>query len=86
MDIRTVDLNLLVVFGVMGGLFLVLVQFMQAVVGYSAIKSALSLLPMAMIMMPLWVASRSERLPNQWGAYESWDMLARMRGPSMKPA
>jgi len=47
------SVNLLVVFGVMGGLFLVLVQFMQAVVGYSAIKAALSLLPMAMIMMPL---------------------------------
>ncbi len=47
------SVNLLVVFGVMGGLFLVLVQFMQAVVGYSAIKSALSLLPIALIMMPL---------------------------------
>lgn len=47
------SVNLLVVFGVMGGLFLVLIQFMQAVLGYSAIKSSLSLLPMAMIMMPL---------------------------------
>lgn len=47
------SVNLLVVFGVMGGLFLVLVQFMQAVLGYSAIKSSLSLLPMAAIMMPL---------------------------------
>jgi EmrB/QacA subfamily drug resistance transporter len=47
------SVNLLVVFGVMGGLFLVLVQFMQAVLGYSAIKASLSLLPMAAIMMPL---------------------------------
>ncbi len=47
------SVNLLVVFGVMGALFLVLIQFMQAVLGYSAIKSSLSLLPMALIMMPL---------------------------------
>ena len=44
---------LLAVFAVMGALFLVLIQFMQAVLGYSAIKSSLSLLPLAVIMMPL---------------------------------
>ncbi|MCZ7630803.1 MAG: hypothetical protein M5U19_17980 [Microthrixaceae bacterium] len=47
------SVNLLVVFAVMGGLFLVLVQFLQAALGYSAIKASLSLLPMALIMMPL---------------------------------
>ncbi len=47
------SLNLLVVFAVMGGLFLVLIQFLQAALGYSAIRASLSLLPMALIMMPL---------------------------------
>ena len=47
------SLALLSVFAVMGALFLVLIQFMQAVLGYSAIRASLSLLPLAMIMMPL---------------------------------
>ncbi len=44
---------LLIVFAVMFGLFLVLVQFLQAVVGYSALGAAAGLLPMAAVMMPL---------------------------------
>ena len=47
------SLTLLVVFAVMFGVFLVLPQFTQAVLGYSALKSAASLLPMVVIMMPL---------------------------------
>jgi EmrB/QacA subfamily drug resistance transporter len=44
---------LLSVFGLMGALFLVLIQFMQAALGYTAMRSAVSLLPLALIMMPL---------------------------------
>ena len=47
------SLTLLIVFAVMFGIFLVLVQFMQAVLGYSAIAAAASLLPMMVVMMPL---------------------------------
>ena len=37
----------------MFGIFLVLTQFMQAVLGYSALAAAGSLLPMMVVMMPL---------------------------------
>jgi EmrB/QacA subfamily drug resistance transporter len=47
------SLTLLVVFAVMFGVFLVLPQFTQAVLGYSALKSAAALLPMVALMMPL---------------------------------
>ena len=47
------SVNLFVVFAVMFSLFLVLVQYLQAVLGYSALKAASGLLPMALIMMPL---------------------------------
>jgi EmrB/QacA subfamily drug resistance transporter len=47
------SLTLLVVFAVMFGVFLVLPQFTQAVLGYSALTSAASLLPMVVVMMPL---------------------------------
>src|SRR5215207_1449641 len=47
------SLTLLIVFAVMFGIFLVLVQFMQAVLGYSALAAAGSLLPMMLVMMPL---------------------------------
>ena len=47
------SLTLLVVFTVMFGVMLVLPQFTQAVLGYSALKSAASLLPMVVVMMPL---------------------------------
>mgnify|MGYP000135213228 CR=1 FL=1 len=47
------SVTLLVVFAVMFGVFLVLPQFTQAVLGYSAIKSATALLPMVFVMMPL---------------------------------
>ena len=37
----------------MFGIFLVLIQFFQAVLGYSALAAAAGLLPMALVMMPL---------------------------------
>ncbi|MEO5901907.1 MAG: MFS transporter [Ilumatobacteraceae bacterium] len=47
------SLSLLITFAVLTGLFLAVVQFMQAVLGYSALKASVSLLPMAAMMMPL---------------------------------
>ena len=47
------SLTLLIVFAVMFGIFLVLTQFMQAVLGYSALAAAGALLPMVVVMMPL---------------------------------
>jgi MFS family permease len=44
---------LAVVLGIMFGIFLTLLQFMQAVLGYSAIRGAVGLLPMALVMMSL---------------------------------
>ena len=47
------SLSLLVTFAVMFGLFLAMIQFLQAVLGYSAVRAAVGLLPMAAAMMPL---------------------------------
>jgi len=47
------SVNLFVVFAVMFSLFLVLVQYLQAVLGYSALAAASGLLPMAIMMLPL---------------------------------
>ncbi len=44
--------TLLIVFAVMMGIFLVLFPYLQAVVGWSALRSAAGLLPMAAMMMP----------------------------------
>lgn len=46
-------LTLIVVFGVMFGIFLVLYPFFQAVLGWSALRAATAMLPMAAAMMPL---------------------------------
>ncbi|MGD9705756.1 MAG: MFS transporter [Acidimicrobiia bacterium] len=46
-------LTLLIVFGVMFGIFLVLYPFFQAVLGWSALTAAAALLPMAGVMMPM---------------------------------
>lgn len=51
------SLTLLIVFAVMFGVFLVLPQFTQAVLGYSALKAAASMLPMVVVMMPLSTAA-----------------------------
>ena len=47
------SLTLLIVFAVMFGIFLVLTQFFQAVLGWSALAAAAGLPPMALVMMPL---------------------------------
>ena len=47
------SINLFVVFATMFSLFLVLLQYLQAVLGYSALRAASGLLPMAVMMMPL---------------------------------
>src|SRR6266508_1994554 len=46
-------LALTTVFGIMFGIFLTLMQFMQAVLGFSAVRGAMGLLPMALVMMSL---------------------------------
>jgi EmrB/QacA subfamily drug resistance transporter len=47
------SVSLLVVFAIMMALFLVLVQFLQAVLGYSAVHAAVALLPLAAVLMPM---------------------------------
>lgn len=47
------SLSLMILFAVMMGLFLVVIQFLQAVLGYSALRAAVGLLPMALVMLPL---------------------------------
>ncbi|MCU1390976.1 MAG: putative drug resistance transporter, partial [Ilumatobacteraceae bacterium] len=47
------SVGLMITFAVMSALFLVIVQFLQAVLGFSAVRGAVSLLPMAAVMMPL---------------------------------
>ena len=47
------SLSLIVLFMVMMGIFLTLVQFLQSVAGFSAVMAATGLLPMAAVMMPL---------------------------------
>jgi len=44
--------TLMLLFGVMFGTFLVLFPFFQAVIGWSALHSAVALLPMSFVMMP----------------------------------
>ncbi|NMD23190.1 MAG: MFS transporter [Actinobacteria bacterium] len=51
--LTTGSVNLFVVFALMFALFLVLVQFLQAILGYTALRAASGLLPMAVMMMPL---------------------------------
>ncbi|MDY7101801.1 MAG: MFS transporter [Actinomycetota bacterium] len=46
------SLALMVLFATMFGIFLVLFPYFQAVVGWSALRSAVGLLPMALVMMP----------------------------------
>jgi EmrB/QacA subfamily drug resistance transporter len=47
------SLSLLLAFAVMMAVFLVLVQFLQAVLGFSALRASVAMLPMAAVMMPL---------------------------------
>jgi EmrB/QacA subfamily drug resistance transporter len=57
--LATGSVTLLIVFAVLMGIFLVLIQFLQAVAGYSALRAATGLLPMAAVMMPLSTAAPS---------------------------
>ncbi|MDW3212891.1 MAG: MFS transporter [Ilumatobacteraceae bacterium] len=47
------SVTLVIVFAVMFGIFLVLFPYFQAVIGWSALRSAVGLLPMAAMMMPM---------------------------------
>ncbi|RLE19784.1 MAG: MFS transporter [Actinobacteria bacterium] len=51
--LATGSVDLFVVFLVIFALFLILVQLLQAVFGYTALQAAAGLLPMAIVMMPL---------------------------------
>ncbi|MCU1396595.1 MAG: putative drug resistance transporter [Ilumatobacteraceae bacterium] len=59
------SLGLMITFAVMSALFLVIVQFLQAVLGFSAVRGAVSLLPMAAMMMPL--STISPKLADRYG-------------------
>lgn len=48
-------MTLILLFAVMQGIMLVLFPFFQAVLGWSALKSAIALMPMALFMMPATV-------------------------------
>src|SRR5690606_35511929 len=58
--------TLLLLFAVMFGIFLVLFPYFQAVLGWSALHSAVALLPMAAVMMP--TAASAPRLAKRFGA------------------
>jgi len=45
------SITLLVVFGVQAGIFVVLFPFLQAVLGWSALRATLAMMPMALLMM-----------------------------------
>ncbi|MDN5853032.1 MAG: MFS transporter [Actinomycetia bacterium] len=49
--LATGSLSLLTVFGVQAGIFVVLFPFLQVVVGWSALRATLGMLPMALLMM-----------------------------------
>jgi EmrB/QacA subfamily drug resistance transporter len=63
--LATGSITMLAVFAVLSALFLVLVQYLQAVLGWSALKSAAGLLPMALLMMPL--SSMAPRIAGRFG-------------------
>ncbi|MEZ5218455.1 MAG: MFS transporter [Ilumatobacteraceae bacterium] len=59
--------TLLIVFAVMFGIFLVLFPYFQAVVGWSALHSAVGMLPMAVVMMPMstFAATIAQRIGSR---------------------
>ncbi len=60
------SLTILVLFAVMFGLFLVLFPFLQAVVGWSALRSAVAMLPIAVVMMP--ISTVAPRIAERFGS------------------
>ena len=61
----TGSLGLVALFAVMFGLFLVVVQYLQVVLGWSALKAAAGLLPIALVMMPL--SAVAPRISQRFG-------------------
>ena len=59
------SLGLVALFAVMFGLFLVVVQYLQVVLGWSALKAAAGLLPIALVMMPL--SAVAPRISQRFG-------------------
>ncbi|WP_116995897.1 DHA2 family efflux MFS transporter permease subunit [Desertimonas flava] len=59
------SLTMLMMFAVLFGVFLVGIQYLQAVLGYSALRSAAGLLPIAAVMMPL--SNVAPRLAARFG-------------------
>jgi len=55
-----------IVFAVMFGIFLVLFPFLQAVLGWSALRSAVAMLPMAAVMMP--TSTVAPRIAGRFGS------------------
>jgi EmrB/QacA subfamily drug resistance transporter len=55
-----------IVFAVMFGIFLVLFPFLQAVLGWSALRSAIAMLPMAAVMMP--TSTMAPRIAGRFGS------------------
>ena len=58
--------TLLIVFAVMFGIFLVIFPYLQAVLGWSALKAAAGLLPMAIVMMP--TSTVAPRIAGRFGS------------------
>ncbi|MCU1485549.1 MAG: putative drug resistance transporter [Actinomycetia bacterium] len=57
--------SMLVLFMAMFGIFLVLLQYMQLILGYSTLRSAVALLPMTLVMIP--VSTMAAALSNRVG-------------------
>ncbi len=60
------SLTLMLLFAVMFGIFLVLFPYFQAVIGWSALRSAVALLPMALVMMPM--STVAPRVSKRFGS------------------
>jgi MFS family permease len=59
------SLTMVMMFAVLFGVFLVGVQYLQAVLGFSALRAAAGLLPIAAVMMPL--SNAAPRLAERFG-------------------
>lgn len=59
------SLTMVMMFAVLFGVFLVGIQYLQAVLGFSALRSAAGLLPIAAVMMP--VSNAAPRLAARFG-------------------
>lgn len=60
------SLTLVVLFAVMFGMLLVLFPFLQAVLGWSALRSAVSVLPMALVMLP--TSAMAPKIATRFGS------------------